>query len=83
MIQSNEFDIDYNKGKIKVVYDSLSRIPTISFMHVPNDCKSQLVIKYSKDKFACEVLYGLVHDDEFNILNDVIYYKGRVFLVPK
>ena len=61
--QSYDFYIEYKKGKINVVVDSLSMRPTISLMHVPNDWKYQLVIEYSKDKFVCEVLDGLVHDD--------------------
>ena len=71
-IQSYDFYIEYKKGKINVVVDSLSMRPTISLMHVPNDWKSQLAIGYSKDKFACEVLDGLVHDDAFKVLNHVI-----------
>ena len=72
-IQSYNFDIEYNKGKMNVVASALSRNPTISLMHVPNDWKSQLATKYSKDKYACEVLDGLVHDDLFKVLNDIIY----------
>ena len=66
-----------------MVVDGLSRRPTISLMHVPNDWKSQLAIEYSKDKFTYEVLDGLVHDDAFEVINDVIYYKDRLFLVHK
>ena len=64
-----------------MVANALSRMPTISLMFVLNDWKSQLVIEYSKDKFACEVLDGLVHDDPFKVLNDFIYYKDIFFLV--
>ena len=39
-IQSYNFDIKYKKGKMNVVVDTLSRQPTISLMHVPNDWKS-------------------------------------------
>ena len=28
------------------------------------------------------MLYGLVHDDSFKVINDIIYYKERIFLVP-
>ena len=56
-----------------MVADALSRNPNISLMHVPDDLQSQLAIEYSKDKFECEVLDGLVHDDTFKVLNDIIY----------
>ena len=81
-IQSYDIDIEYKKGKMNVVVDTLSRQPTISLMHVPNDWKSQLAIEYSKAKFACEVLDGLVHDDAFKVLNDIMCYKEMIFPVP-
>ena len=81
-IQSYNFDIKYKKGKMNVVVDTLSRQPTISLMHVPNDWKSQLAIEYSKAKFACEVLDGLVHDDAFKVLNHIMCYKEMIFPVP-
>ena len=29
------------------------------------------------------MLNGIIHDDSFNILNDIIYHKDRIFLVLK
>ena len=40
-----------------------------------------LLVEYAKDKFGCDVLYGLIGDDNYRILNGLIYYKGRIYLV--
>jgi hypothetical protein len=38
-------------------------------------------VEYSKNKFACEVLDGKVHDDRYRVIDDVIFYKDKVYLV--
>ena len=63
----DDFYIEYKNGKMNVASNALSRNPTISLMHVPNDWKSQLAIEYSKDNFACQVLDGLVNDDALRL----------------
>ena len=68
---------------MNVLVDALYINPTLSLMQVPKHWNIELVIEYSKNKFACELLNGLVHDDAYKVLNDVIYYKDRIFLVPK
>jgi hypothetical protein len=40
-------------------------------------------VEYSKNQFACELMDGQVQDDNFRIMDDIIYYKGRIFLVPE
>ena len=32
---------------------------------------------------GCQLLDGQVQDDNFKVLNDLIYYKDRIFLVPE
>jgi hypothetical protein len=44
--------------------------------------KSHLLVEYSKNKFACEVMDGKIQDDQYRVIDDVIFYKGRVYLVP-
>jgi hypothetical protein len=39
-------------------------------------------VKYAKDQFTCQLLDGKIQDDNFRVINDLIYYKGRIFLVP-
>ena len=80
--QSYNFDIEYVKGKNNVVVDALSRRPsTYSMSEISVDWKSHLLVEYSKNKFACKLMDGQVQDDRYRILDDVIYYKGRIYLV--
>jgi hypothetical protein len=41
------------------------------------------LVEYSKNKFAWELMDGQLHDDRYKIIGDLIYYKGRIYLVPK
>jgi hypothetical protein len=38
-------------------------------------------VEYSKNKFSCEVLDGQVVDDRYQVLDNVIFYKDRSYLV--
>ena len=67
-----------------MVADALSRRPSIfSMTGVSVEWKDHLVMEYAKDQFACQLLDEQVQDDNFRIINDLIYYKGRIFLVPR
>ena len=50
-------------------------------MDIAKNWKDMLLVEYAKDKFACDVLYGLMGDDNYRILNGLIYYKGGINLV--
>jgi hypothetical protein len=39
-------------------------------------------VEYAKDQFACQLLDRKIQEDNFRVINDLIYYKGRIFLVP-
>ena len=41
-----------------------------------------LLVEYANDEFACDVLDGIKGDVNYRILNGLIYYKGRIYLVP-
>jgi hypothetical protein len=38
-------------------------------------------VEYSKNKFACEVMDGQIQDDRYRVIDDVIFYKDKVYLV--
>jgi hypothetical protein len=81
-IQAYDFDIEFVKGKNNVVADALSRRPSVYAMtDISVDWKAHLLVKYSKNRFACELMDGQVQDDNFRIMDDIIYYKGQIFLV--
>jgi hypothetical protein len=67
-----------------VVVNALSRRPsTYSMSEISVDWKYLLLVEYSKKKFACELMDGQIQDDRYRIMDDIIYYKGRIYLVPR
>ena len=83
-VQTYDFEIEYVKGKNNVVADALSRRPaTLSLLEISVDWKAHLLVEYSKNRFACEILDGQVQDDRYRVIDDVIYYKDIIYLVPE
>jgi hypothetical protein len=84
IIQAYDFDIEFVKGKNNVVANALSRRTSIYAMtYVSVDWKDRLVMEYARNQFACQVMDGKVWDVNFRIIDGLIYYKGRIFLVPE
>jgi hypothetical protein len=82
-VHAFDFGIEYVKGKKNIVANALSRrLAACSLMEISTDWKSYLLVEYSKNKFACEVMDGQVHDDRYRVIDDVIFYKDKVYLVP-
>jgi hypothetical protein len=76
-IQAYDFDIEFVKGKNNVVADDFSRRPSVySMTDISVDWKAHLLVEYSKNKFTCEIMDVQVVDDNFRIMDDIIYYKG-------
>lgn len=83
-IHAYDFDIEYVKGEKSIVVDALSRKPiTCSLMEISIDWKSHLFVEYSKNKFACEVMDVSLQDDRYRVVDDIIFYKERIYLVPE
>ena len=80
-VQDYEFDIEYKKGKVNVVEDAMSRKPTLSTIEVPMGWKEKLSLEYSRNQFACELIDGSIRADLYKVLDGVIYYKDRIYLV--
>ena len=63
-IQDYDFDNEYVKGNNNIVADSLSQRPSFSLMDIAKNWKDMLLVEYAKDKFACDVLDGIMGDDK-------------------
>lgn len=75
--------MEYVQRKHNVVANALSRRPTgLSLMSICEDWKAQLLVDYSKDRRACEILEGTHADEHYRVMDEVIYYKGLIYLVP-
>ena len=83
-VQAYDFEIEYVEGNKNAVVDALSRRPaTLSLLEISADWKAHLLVEYSKNRFACEVLDGQVQDDRYRVIEDVIYYKDKISFVPE
>jgi hypothetical protein len=54
-----------------------------SLAEVSIDWKSQLLVEYSKNKFASKVMDHSAHDGRYKVVDDIIYYKDHIYLVSK
>ena len=84
-VQAYDFDIEFIKGKNNTIANALSRKPSLatlcSLSKISADWKAELLVECFKNEHACEVMEGLTQDDGYSVVDDVIYYKGKVYLV--
>ena len=65
-----------------MVADALSKRPAgLSLLSICHDWKAQLLVEYSKDRRACDILEGSYANESYRVMDEVIYYKGGIFLV--
>jgi hypothetical protein len=50
-------------------------------LEISTDWKAHLLVEYSKNKFACEVMDRQAVDDRYRVVDDAIFYKDRIYLV--
>ena len=51
-------------------------------MEIPTGWKEKLSLEYSRNQFACEIINGEIRDYMYKIVDEIIYYKDRIYLVP-
>jgi hypothetical protein len=51
-------------------------------MEISTYWKAHSLVEYSKNIFSCEVMDGKVIDERYQVLEDSIFYKDRIYLVP-
>lgn len=49
----------------------------------PADWRAHLLVEYSKNTFACQLLDGQVQDDRYKVVGEIIYHKDIIYLVPE
>ena len=80
-MQSYDFDISFVKDSQNIVVDALSCQPHLSSIaEVSEDWSHLIVVEYAKDSWASSIIDGSLHDNRYKVLNDLIIYKGRIFL---
>ena len=51
-------------------------------MDAAENWKATLEVEYAKDNFSCELFDGNNNNDRYKVLEGIIYYKYRIYLVP-
>jgi hypothetical protein len=54
-----------------------------SMINISKTWKSIPLVEYSKNTFTCEMMEGSIQDDNYRVVDDIIYYKYRIYLVPE
>lgn len=64
--------------------DALSRRPHLnSLCELTTNWKELLLADYAKNQFAISIIEGAFHDEKYKVVDGLIHYKGRIFLIPE
>ena len=70
------------RGTQNVVADALSRRPHLSTMvEISKDWRHLIITEYARDSWASGIVDGTVVDTRYTLVDDLIIYKNRIFLV--
>ena len=50
-------------------------------LHPVDNWWAYLLVEYSKNTFACELMDDYVHDERYKVIDDIIYFDGKIYLV--
>ena len=82
-LQVYDFDISYVKGTLNVVANALSHRPHLNAMiQISEDRRHLIIVEYVRDSWASGIVDGIVVDTRYTLVDDLIIYKNRIFLVP-
>lgn len=82
-LQAYDFDIEYVKGKNNVVADALSRRPHLNAITaISTDWKTSILTEYANDAFSSDLIEGKIQDEIYQVKDDLIIYKDRIFITP-
>ena len=49
--------------------------------HPIDNWRAHLLTEYSKNTFACELMDGCVRGERYKVIDDIIYFDGKIYLV--
>ena len=52
-------------------------------MDISEDWRHLILAEYAKDTWASGFIDGLIQNSDFTLVNEIIIYKGRIYLVPR
>lgn len=66
-----------------MVADALSRRPHIcALAEIIGDWRNKIIEEYVRDTWASGVIAGTIHDDCYEVMDELIKFQGRIYLIP-
>ena len=50
--------------------------------NISKDWRDLFLVEYGKDTWTLGFIDGLIHNSNFTLVNEIIIYKGFIYLVP-